>query len=158
MQQVCRMSTFKWWYLGYILTKTHILLMFKQKNFWYLCLCCLQESNTAYLPWIPGNHGNCMWINSLHEGSGIITPLLKVRRAGRQYSLIICRAVSEQMYQREKSDYLLVMSHCSVIIWEEECKPQGERETDGPISNCCSSVFRLCATSMVSCLWSKQSN
>lgn len=75
-----------------------------------------------------------MWINSLQEGSGIIALLLKVRRADSQRSLIICSTVSEQMYGREKSEYLLVMSGLTallaalLLLGEEECKPHGERD------------------------------
>lgn len=73
-----------------------------------------------------------MWISSLQEESRIITPLLKVRRAGAQYILI---TVSEQMCYRESSEHLLVMfaltallSALLLLFLEEECKPQGETD------------------------------
>lgn len=125
-----------------------------------MSLSCLQESNAACLPWIPGSHGNCMWISSLQEGSGIITPLLKVRRAGVQYILIICSTVSEQMCQRESSEctfWLCLGWQLSCLLcyysWRRNANPKG-RETGGPIPNCCS--FYLCATFRMSCVGSKQ--
>ncbi len=105
-----------------------------------------------------------MWINSLQEASGIITPLLKVRRAGSQYSLMSRSAWSEQMHRREKSECLPVVFGLTallaalLLLWEEECKPQGERETDGPIPNCRSFVSRLCATYVMRCAGNKQPN
>lgn len=72
-----------------------------------------------------------MWISSLQEESGIITPLLKVRHAGAQYILI---TVSEQMCQRESSEHLLVifvltaLLSALLLLLEKECKPQGETD------------------------------
>lgn len=77
-----------------------------------------------------------MWINFLQKGSGIITPLLIERL--------------EQMYWRKNNDYLLVMFELTallsalLLLWEEECQPQGER---GPIPD-----------SLMSCVDSMQSN
>lgn len=99
-----------------------------------------------------------MWINSLREGSGIITPLLKVRCAGTQYSLIICSAVSEQMYQREKSEYLLVMSYCSVIIERRNANPKGRARQMAQFQIVVVLYLGYVLHPIMSCLWSKQSN
>lgn len=110
------------WYVGHILSVVYV----EAKTLWYLSLCCLQEGNTAYLPWIPGSHGDCMWINSLQEGSGIITPFL--------------RYLSRWPERKDTTSWLCSGWQLSSLLCynfgKRNAYPKG-RETDGPSPDCC---------------------
>lgn len=112
--------------------------MFQQDNFWKHAP--LGSSNAAYLPWIPGSHGNCWWIKPLQEGPGIITSAFKVRRAVSQRGLLSAlRCLSRCVEERASTSWLclgwqLVSLPC-YYFKRRNAKLKGT-EDDGPLPNC----------------------
>lgn len=95
-----------------------------------------------------------IWINSLQEGSGIITSAPK--------SSVVLHFMWEDAQERWKTS-------CSCLGWqrslllcyycdERNSKPQRESQADGPIPGCFTSVFRPWASSVMCWLWRKFSD